>query len=89
MKSAEAARKSVKSSKAERDRQHLAAVATTSEYDPDLDDIITNSSVPRRSVVNYNKKKIAKVMPTNNGAVRDCANFVNLIVVYLFLNRHF
>ncbi|KAM3717647.1 Uncharacterized protein ACO02O_01662 [Dirofilaria immitis] len=49
-------RKSVKPSKAERDRQQLAAVATTSEYDPESDDFIINSNMQRRNAMKYKKK---------------------------------
>ncbi|EFO14221.2 hypothetical protein, variant [Loa loa] len=60
VKSAKTVRKSGRPSKMERNRQQFAAVATTSEYDPELDDIIVNSNVQRRSVKNQNRKKIAK-----------------------------
>ncbi|VDK75306.1 unnamed protein product [Onchocerca ochengi] len=60
IKSMETVRKSVRPSKAERDRQQLAAIATTSEYDPESDDIITNSNMQRRNITNYNRKKTAK-----------------------------
>lgn len=62
MKSIGAVRKGKgKPSKAERARQQLAAIATTSEYNPELDDII-NLNMKRRNVTNLNKKKISKVM---------------------------
>ncbi|CAG9537726.1 unnamed protein product [Cercopithifilaria johnstoni] len=60
VKGIEVARKSGRPSKRERDRQRFAAVATTSEYDPELDDIIVNSRTQKRNVVKQNGKKIAK-----------------------------
>ncbi|VDP12654.1 unnamed protein product [Onchocerca flexuosa] len=63
IRSMETVRKSVRPSKAERDRQQLTAVATTSEYDPESDDIIINSNMQRRNILNYNGKKTAKVIP--------------------------
>ncbi|KAL3985031.1 hypothetical protein ACH3XW_36960 [Acanthocheilonema viteae] len=58
VKSTVTVRKSGRPSKAERDRQQLAAIATISEYDPELDDITINSSM--RHVMNHSRKKIAK-----------------------------
>lgn len=53
-------RKSRRPSKAERERQQFAAVATTSEYDPEQDDIVVNSNMQRRNLTNRTGK-ISKV----------------------------
>ncbi|VDK82414.1 unnamed protein product [Litomosoides sigmodontis] len=65
VKSAEVVRKS-RPSKAERARQQFAAMATASEYDPEQDDIIVNSNMQRRNLVNRTKK-ISKVTLANDG----------------------
>uniref|UniRef100_A0AAF5PVQ8 Active regulator of SIRT1 n=1 Tax=Wuchereria bancrofti TaxID=6293 RepID=A0AAF5PVQ8_WUCBA len=60
VKNTETVRKSVRVSKAERDHQKLAAVLTTSEYDPELDDVIVNSNAQKQNLINPNRKKITK-----------------------------
>lgn len=44
-----------------RERQQIAAVATTSEYDPEADDIVATSSIRRHKESVGNNKKINKV----------------------------
>uniref|UniRef100_A0A158Q831 Sas10 domain-containing protein n=1 Tax=Elaeophora elaphi TaxID=1147741 RepID=A0A158Q831_9BILA len=77
-------RKSKKPSKAERDRQQFAAKAITSEYDPELDDIIINSNLQRRSAVNHSRKKTAKnISLLEESHLIDKANLLKRNIKYM------
>ncbi|VDM99680.1 unnamed protein product [Thelazia callipaeda] len=59
LKSAKVIRKSFRPSKIERDRRQCVAVASSSEYDPELDDVIVKRQQGRKEF-SKNKKQFAK-----------------------------